>query len=74
MNIEPGRIIDDFFEKKKSQYAIPVYQRNYEWPEEQCIKLFEDIMLAYQRGKKHFCGSVVYSLINEKHSRILTEL
>ncbi len=68
MNIEPGRIIDDFFEKKKCQYAIPVYQRNYEWPEEQCTKLFEDIMLAFQRDKKHFCGSVVYSLINEKHS------
>lgn len=68
MNIEPGRIIDDFFEKKKCQYAIPVYQRNYEWPEEQCTKLFEDIMVAFRRDKKHFCGSVVYSLINEKHS------
>ncbi|SES92703.1 Uncharacterized conserved protein, contains ParB-like and HNH nuclease domains [[Clostridium] aminophilum] len=65
MHIEPGRIIDDFFEKKRCQYAIPVYQRNYEWPEEQCTKLFEDIMLAFQRDKKHFCGSVVYSLLNE---------
>ena len=30
MNIEPGRINDDFFEKKKCQYAIPVlYEEEY---------------------------------------------
>lgn len=30
MKIEPGRIINDFIEPNKKQYAIPVYQRNYE--------------------------------------------
>ncbi len=30
MNIEPGRIINDFIEPNKRQYVIPVYQRNYE--------------------------------------------
>ncbi|MCR5344880.1 MAG: DUF262 domain-containing HNH endonuclease family protein [Lachnospiraceae bacterium] len=68
MNIEPGRIIDDFFEKNQCQYAIPVYQRNYEWPEEQCIKLFDDIVMAQKRDKRHFCGSVVYSLLGEKNN------
>lgn len=66
MVIEPGRIINDFIEPNKKQYAIPVYQRNYEWSKEQCIKLFNDIIQAYKRDKTHFCGSVVYSLLKEE--------
>lgn len=31
MKIEGGRIINNFIEPNKHQYAIPVYQRNYEW-------------------------------------------
>lgn len=68
MNIEPGRIINDFIEPNKRQYAIPVYQRNYEWSKEQCVKLFGDIVQAYKRDKTHFCGSVVYALLEEKHN------
>ncbi len=68
MIIEQGRIIEDFFEKNKCQYSIPVYQRNYEWPEEQCQKLFEDIVIAYEKDRKHFCGSVVYSFVKDDHN------
>ena len=39
MDIERGRIINDFIEPNKKQYVIPVYQRNYEWSREQCVKL-----------------------------------
>ena len=68
MNIEPGRIINDFIEPNKRQYAIPVYQRNYEWSKEQCVKLFADIVQAYKKDKTHFCGSVVYALLKEEHN------
>ena len=68
MNIEPGRIINDFIEPNKRQYAIPVYQRNYEWDKEQCVKLFADIVQAYKKDKTHFCGSVVYALLKEEHN------
>ena len=68
MIIEPGRIINDFIEPNKRQYAIPVYQRNYEWSKEQCEKLLEDIVIAYKKDKTHFCGSVVYALLEEKHN------
>lgn len=61
MQIGPGRIINDFIEPNKRQYAIPVYQRNYEWAKEDCIKLFEDIVQAHKLDKQHFCGSVVYA-------------
>ncbi len=68
MKIDPGRIINDFVEPNKKQYAIPVYQRNYEWPREQCVKLFEDIVQAYKTDRNHFCGSVVYAPIKEEHN------
>lgn len=68
MKIDPGRIINDFVEPNKKQYAIPVYQRNYEWPREQCEKLFEDIILAYKTDRNHFCGSIVYAPIKQEHN------
>ena len=68
MKIDKGRVINDFIEPNKRQYAIPVYQRNYEWSEEQCIKLFEDIVLAFKYDRTHFCGSVVYAPLKEEHN------
>ena len=68
MKIDSARIINDFIEPNKKQYAIPVYQRNYEWPREQCVKLFEDIVKAYKTDRNHFCGSIVYALIKEEHN------
>ena len=67
MKIEPGRIMNDFIEPNKRQYIIPVYQRNYEWDREQCVKLFEDIVLAFRRDKSHFVGSVVYAPLKQVH-------
>lgn len=61
MKIDKGIICDDFLTRNRRQYVIPVYQRNYEWSKEQCTKLFRDIVEAGKRGRKHFCGSVVYA-------------
>ena len=68
MKIDKGRIINDFIEPNKRQYAIPVYQRNYEWSEEQCVKLFDDIVLAFKCDRTHFCGSIVYAPLKEDHN------
>ena len=68
MKIDKGRIINDFIEPNKRQYAIPVYQRNYEWSKEQCVKLFEDIVQAYKKDGTHFCGSVVYAPLKEEQN------
>jgi len=65
LKIDKGRVINDFIEPNKKQYAIPVYQRNYEWSKEQCVKLFEDIVLAYKKDRTHFCGSVVYAPLKQ---------
>lgn len=67
MKINEARIINDFIEPNKCQYAIPVYQRNYEWSAEQCKKLFEDVVLAHKRDRNHFCGSVVYAPLKSEN-------
>lgn len=61
MRIDKGGIINDFINVNKRQYVIPVYQRNYEWSDEQCRKLFADIIAAHEKQRYHFCGSVVYA-------------
>lgn len=66
MRIEKGGIINDFIEPNKCQYAIPVYQRNYEWSGEQCRKLFDDVVNAHINDHMHFCGSIVYALLKQE--------
>ncbi|WP_348635853.1 DUF262 domain-containing protein [Lactobacillus sp. ESL0680] len=39
---------------------MPVFQRNYEWDEEQCEQLFNDLVLACQNNRDHFIGTIVY--------------
>lgn len=41
-------------------FVIPPFQRNYEWSFEQCDELFEDIVAAFNNGKSHYLGNVVY--------------
>lgn len=66
MKIESGIMLNDYIEPNKKQYCIPVFQRDYAWTEEQCTKLFEDIVMAYKKDRPHFCGSFVYAPLGSK--------
>lgn len=66
MKIESARMLNDYIEPNKKQYCIPVFQRDYAWTEEQCTKLFEDIVMAYKKDRPHFCGSFVYAPLGSK--------
>ena len=59
-------MLNDYIEPNKKQYCIPVFQRGYAWTEEQCTKLFEDIVMAYKKDRPHFCGSFVYAPLGSK--------
>lgn len=49
----------DFLESSE-KFNIPVYQRNYDWKEANCLQLFQDIVDLHRSGRKnHFIGSVV---------------
>lgn len=54
----------DFLGSTKKTYNIPVYQRNYDWKDEHCRKLFRDVeKIALSNFEtEHFLGTVVYVL------------
>ena len=43
-----------------TRFVIPVYQRNYDWKQEQCKRLFDDLEeVARDDRPSHFFGSIV---------------
>lgn len=53
-------LFSDLIEKNKRVFKVPVYQRNYDWSNIQCEKLYQDILIANERDHKHFTGTIVY--------------
>ena len=53
-------LFSDVMEKNKRVFKVPVYQRNYDWNNIQCEKLFRDIMNANANDCQHFTGTIVY--------------
>jgi len=54
--------IEDFMSANKTQFVIPIYQRNYDWTVSECKQLLDDI-LEVGTDKKittHFIGSIVF--------------
>ncbi|WQT03087.1 DUF262 domain-containing protein [Helicobacter pylori] len=47
--------------KKGLYHQIPIYQRPYQWTEENCEKLLDDLFFNYEddRESGYFCGSLV---------------
>lgn len=54
--------VDRFLGSNETAFAIPVYQRNYDWAKTQCAQLFKDILAvgADDTQSGHFIGSIVY--------------
>lgn len=54
--------VEDFLSSNKTQFVIPVYQRNYDWSTGQCKQLLDDILEvgANKKMNAHFIGSIVY--------------
>ncbi|GAA8308742.1 DUF262 domain-containing protein [Helicobacter pylori] len=49
-----------------SYYQIPIYQRPYQWTEENCKKLLDDLLSSYEYYKEsdYFCGTLVLIAID----------
>ncbi|GAA8107399.1 DUF262 domain-containing protein [Helicobacter pylori] len=47
--------------KEELYYQIPIYQRPYQWTEENCEKLLDDLFFNYEDDREgdYFCGSLV---------------
>jgi uncharacterized protein with ParB-like and HNH nuclease domain len=58
-----NKTLNKFLGEHKVIFSIPVYQRNYEWTEKQCRKLWDDIIAIAESTAEeptHFIGSIVY--------------
>ena len=50
----------EFITAGRRTFTIPVYQRNYEWREVHCLKLFSDIEAIAGGDDGHFVGTIIY--------------
>jgi len=68
--------VDKFLANNETTFAIPVYQRNYDWTKVQCEQLMKDIIQAGTREETsmHFIGSIVYVHDDVYTTSGLTEL
>ena len=58
MKAEDGNVLKIF--NGDTQFIVPLYQRMYSWKEEQCKRLWDDIVFLEKHNKKgHFIGSIV---------------
>lgn len=53
-------MLRDFIGTNKVLFRIPVYQRNYDWSEANCIRLLDDVHSIIKTVDKHFLGTIVF--------------
>ena len=52
-----------FLEGADNRFIIPVYQRNYDWKQNNCKQLYNDLIKIIKDNRKsHFFGSIVSTL------------
>lgn len=59
------------FLKEAEQFSVPIFQRMYSWTEEECSRLWDDILRAGSddNTESHFLGSIVY--IEGSHFQVI---
>ena len=63
-----------FFDGSDKRFIIPLYQRNYDWKEENCEQLFHDLMKLHNSDRKsHFFGSIVSSIQAGTEDRLIID-
>lgn len=56
--------ITDFLEGSDKRFLIPVYQRKYDWRNEHCLQLYNDLKKMVEDDRpSHFFGSIVSSVV-----------
>jgi len=63
-----------FFDGSDKRFIIPLYQRNYDWKEENCEQLFQDLMKLHNSDRKsHFFGSIVSNIQSGTEDRLIID-
>lgn len=63
-----------FFDGSDKRSIIPLYQRNYDWKEENCKQMFLDLMKLHNSNRRsHFFGSIVSSIQSGTEDRFIID-
>ena len=62
-------VIQDFLSTGKTVFVVPVYQRNYDWQNENCKQLFNDIIGVIETGRQHFLGTICFKVYNSHEGK-----
>lgn len=63
--------IEEFLGALKTVFVVPVYQRNYDWKDENCKQLFQDILKVIHTGQEHFLGTICFKVYNSRERAII---
>lgn len=66
--------ISEYLTIRKVRFIIPVYQRNYNWKDEQCRQLWDDILALSDNPdekKTHFIGTICSKSVNSHERTII---
>lgn len=63
-----------FFDGSDKRFIIPLYQRNYDWKEDNCEQLFQDLIKLHNSDRRsHFFGSIVSSIQSGTEDRYIID-
>lgn len=66
--------LNEFICGQQIQFVIPVYQRNYDWLQDNCDQLLSDLVKLIHSGRtSHFFGSIVTSVAGTGFSRLVID-
>ena len=63
--------IEEFLGAPKTVFVVPVYQRNYDWQNDNCKLLFNDIVGIVQSGREHFLGTICFKVASSHERSII---
>jgi len=63
--------IEEFLGAPKTVFVVPVYQRNYDWQNENCKQLFHDIIGIVESGQEHFLGTICFKVYSSHERSII---
>ena len=52
--------IEEFLGTSRTIFVVPVYQRNYDWLDNNCLQLFQDVIRTVSNDKEHFLGTICF--------------
>ncbi len=63
--------IEEFLGAPKTVFVVPVYQRNYDWKNDNCKQLFHDIIGIVDSGREHFLGIICFKVYSSHERSII---